>query len=368
MHLENISIIDYKNIEQADLEFCPKLNCFLGDNGAGKTNFLDAIYYLSFTKSFFNNIDSQNVQHEKEFFMLQGQYTRNDEGEFISCGYKHGNKKQFRRNKKNYKRLSDHIGLFPLVMISPSDTYLITGGSEERRKFMDGVIAQFDKKFLEALLRYNRALLQRNNLLKQFAEIRAFDEDTLLIYDEQLIEYGNYIYDARKQFLEKLIPVFQKYYDFISNGKEEVKLTYSSRLDEMSYRNLLLQQREKDRILQRTSAGVHKDDLNLQLGEYAIKKLGSQGQTKTYLVALKFAQFEFLKQISVLNPILLLDDIFDKLDSNRVSKIIELVSDEQFGQIFITDTNREHLDNIVNRIDTSQKIFKIENGKVVDYA
>ncbi len=368
MHLEKISILDYKNIEQADLQFCPKLNCFLGDNGAGKTNILDAIYYLSFTKSFFNNIDSQNVQHDKEFFMVQGKYTRNDDEEFISCGYKNGNKKQFKRNKKNYKRLSDHIGLFPLVMISPSDTYLITGGSEERRKFMDGVISQFDKKFLDALLRYNRALLQRNNLLKQFAEIRAFDEDTLLIYDEQLIEYGTYIYEARKEFLEKLIPVFQKYYDFISAGKEEVKLTYSSRLDELSYRDLLLQQREKDRITQRTTVGIHKDDLNLQLGEYSIKKLGSQGQTKTYLVALKFAQFEFLKQISKLNPILLLDDIFDKLDANRVGKIIELVSDDQFGQIFITDTNREHLDDIVNRIDTSQKIFKIENGKVVDDA
>ena len=368
MHLESISIIDYKNIEQADLEFCPKLNCFLGDNGAGKTNFLDAIYYLSFTKSFFNNIDSQNVQHEKEFFMLQGQYTRDDEKEMISCGYKSGNKKQFKRNKKNYKRMSDHIGLFPLVMISPSDTDLITGGSEERRKFVDGVISQYDKNFLEALMRYNRAMLQRNNLLKQFAEIRAFDEDTLLIYDEQLIEYGNYIYKARKKFLAELIPVFQQFYEFISNGKEEVKLTYESKLDETPFRDLLLQRREKDRMLQRTTVGIHKDDLNLQLGEYSIRKLGSQGQTKTYLVALKFAQFEFLKQINKLKPILLLDDIFDKLDAHRVGKIIEMVSDDQFGQIFITDTNREHLDKIVSQIETSQKIFKIENGKVVDHA
>lgn len=365
MHLQRITLLNYKNIEQAEIEFCAKLNCFLGDNGAGKTNLLDAIYYLSFSKSFFTVSDSQNVKHEQEMFMVQGTYKRLEEHEQISVGFKNGFKKQFKRNQKQYKKLSDHIGLFPLVMISPSDSSLILGGSDERRKFMDGVISQFDRNYLEALLRYNRALQQRNNLLKHFAETRKFDEDTLSIYDEQLIEVGIVLFEKRRKFIEEMIPVFQQFYEFISGGRERVILEYDSTLFAGNYREQLIESRTKDRVSQYTNVGIHKDDLTLGLGEYPIKRLGSQGQTKTYLIALKFAQFEYLKNAGSIKPILLLDDIFDKLDALRVGKIIELVSNDQFGQIFITDTNREHLDGILKQMNTEFIIYRIEEGKAV---
>jgi DNA replication and repair protein RecF len=366
MHLKSLSIFNYKNIEQVEISFSPKLNCFLGDNGAGKTNLLDAIYYLTFCRSFFNPIDSQNIRHGNDFFMINGKFSRNSDDEQVSCGYKNGLQKQFKRNHKPYKRLSDHIGLFPLVMISPSDSFLISGGSDERRKFMDGVISQYDHQFLETLIRYNRALLQRNNLLKRFSESGRFDSDTLSIYDEQLIEYGAVIYQKRKKFIESLIPVFQEFYECVSGGKENVTLEYSSCFDLGDFREQLNASIKKDRASQFTNVGIHKDDLNLLLEGFPIKKLGSQGQNKTYLVALKFAQFEFLKNASEIKPILLLDDIFDKLDSNRVSKIIGLVSEERFGQIFVTDTNREHLEKIVKEIETENKIFMIVDGKVID--
>ena len=365
MYLKALSLLDYKNIEQADLAFSPKLNCFLGDNGAGKTNLLDAIYYLSFCKSFFNSIDGQNVRHLGEMFMLQGKYKRMDEDEIVAVGFKLGFKKQLKRNQKPYKRFSEHIGLFPLVMVSPADTSLILGGSDERRKFMDGVISQFDRHYLDALLRYNRALMQRNNLLKHFNETRKFDGDTLSIYDEQLVDYGTLIFNKRKAFVDEIIPLFQKFYEYVSGGKEDVTLEYQSSLFDEDFREQLTQQQAKDRIVQYTTVGIHKDDLQLDLGQYPIRKLGSQGQTKTYLIALKFAQFEYLKNASEIKPILLLDDIFDKLDAGRVGKIIQLVSDDQFGQIFITDTNREHLDGILKQMDTAHKIFRIENGKVM---
>jgi len=369
MHLQLISILDYKNIEQVEVSFNPKLNCFLGDNGAGKTNLLDAIYYLSFCKSFFNPIDSLNIRHGNDFFMLQGKFTRNGDEILITCGYKNGQAKQFKRNHKLYKRLSDHIGQFPLVMISPSDSVLILGGSEERRKFMDGVISQYDHSYLDALIRYNRAMLQRNNLLKQFAETNRFDAETLSIYDEQMIDYGTAIYQKRKAFIDNLIPVFQEFYETVSGGKENVKLEYASCLDRGNFRVQLNNSLKKDQITQFSNTGIHKDDLNLLLDGFPIKKIGSQGQNKTYVVALKFAQFEFLKNASGIKPILLLDDIFDKLDSNRVSNIIQLVSQERFGQIFITDTNREHLEKIVVDMDgikNDHKIFRIVEGKIME--
>jgi DNA replication and repair protein RecF len=366
MHLQSLSILDYKNIEQAEVIFSPKLNCFLGDNGAGKTNLLDAIYFLSFCRSFFNPVDSQNIRHENDFFMIQGKFFRNEDDILVTCGYKNGQQKQFKRNHKPYKRLSDHIGQFPLVMISPSDSSLILGGSDERRKFMDGVISQYDHSYLDALIRYNRALLQRNNLLKQFSESGSFDADTLSIYDEQLIDHGIIIYQKRKDFIGMLIPVFQEFYEFVSCGNENVKLEYSSCIDQGDFRDQLITSSKRDRITQFTNVGIHKDDLNLLLDGFPIKKLGSQGQHKTYVVALKFAQFEFLKIASEIKPILLLDDIFDKLDSNRVSKIIGLVSEDRFGQIFITDTNREHLEKIVIEVKTDHKIFRIVEGKVIN--
>jgi DNA replication and repair protein RecF len=364
MHLKSLSVLDYKNIEQVELVFSQKLNCFLGENGAGKTNLLDSIYFLAFCRSFFNPVDSQNIRHGNEFFMINGKFHRNDDEDMVTCGYQNGQQKQFKRNHKPYKRLSDHIGLFPLVMISPSDSFLILGGSEERRKFIDGVISQYDHTFLDALIRYNRALLQRNNLLKRFSESGSFDIDSLSIYDEQLIDHGTVIYQKRKNFIQNLIPVFQEFYDYVSGGKENVSLEYSTCMDQGDFREQLNSSLKKDRATQFTNTGIHKDDLNLFLDGFSIKKLGSQGQNKTYLVALKFAQFEFLKNASGIKPILLLDDIFDKLDSKRVSKIIGLVSEDRFGQIFITDTNREHLEKIVKEIKTEHKMFRIEEGKV----
>ncbi|MDA3816745.1 MAG: DNA replication/repair protein RecF [Prolixibacteraceae bacterium] len=364
MYLQSLSVLDYKNIESAEMEFSSKLNCFLGDNGAGKTNILDSIYYLSFTKSFFNAIDTLNVRYGCEMFGMQGAYHKDNETDHVSVGYKLNQKKQVKRNKKVYKRFSDHIGLYPLVMVSPSDTSLIIGNSDERRKFIDGVISQFDSGYLNALLRYNRVLQQRNNLLKKFADEKRFDEDTLSIYDLQLCEYGSVIYEKRKQFVDDIVEVFQAFYQYISGGREKVTLEYQSTLSDLKLNDQLESNRQKDRMIQHTSVGVHRDDLLLNLGEHPMKKVGSQGQTKTYLVALKLAQFEYLKNASGIKPILLLDDVFDKLDTNRVEKIVHLVTDEKFGQIFMTDTNREHLENIVAKVGSDYHIFRVENGEV----
>ncbi len=364
MHIEEISIVNFKNLNEVKAEFSPKLNCFIGMNGAGKTNMLDAIYYLSFCKSFFNATDQLNINHNENFFMLNGIYTRLDSNEIVNCGLQKGQKKQFKRNSKVYKKLQEHIGLLPLVMVTPSDVNLILGGSDERRKFMDGVISQYNQNYLDDLLKYNRALTQRNNLLKHFASERYFDEELLAVWDSQLVEYGKRIHKERYEFVKKLIPVFQRYYTFISQGNEEVGIIHQSDLYDSDFEQLLKNSLIKDRAVQYTTVGIHKDDMELKIGEYPIKKLGSQGQKKTFLVALKLAQFEFIKEISGLKPILLLDDIFDKLDQHRVEQIVATVAGEQFGQIFLTDTNREHLDAIIKKMDTDFRIFKVEKGQV----
>ncbi len=364
MYIEDISIVNFKNLREVNVEFSPKLNCFIGKNGSGKTNMLDAVYYLSFCKSFSNSIDLLNVNHEENYFMLNGNYKRMDAIENISCGLKRGQKKQFKRNSKVYKKLLEHIGLLPLVMITPSDVDLISGGSDERRKFIDGVISQYNQHYLNDLVSYNRALSQRNNLLKQFATEHYFDRDLLEIWDLQLIEFGSKIHEHRKEFVEKLIPVFQRYYSFISQDNEKVSLVHQSALYDESLELLLKNALQKDRTLQFTTQGIHKDDLVFYIGDYPIKKLGSQGQMKTYLVALKLAQFDFVKEISGLKPILLLDDIFDKLDEFRVEQIVKVVAGEQFGQIFITDTNRSHLDAIIKKMDAGFFIFNVESGIV----
>lgn len=364
MHIEEISIVNFKNLKEVQVDFSPKLNCFIGKNGAGKTNMLDALYYLSFCKSFSNSVDLLNITHDESFFMLNGNYKRQDSNENISCGLKKGLKKQFKRNSKVYKKLVEHIGLLPLVMITPSDVDLILGGSEERRKLMDGVISQYNQQYLHDLLKYNRALVQRNNLLKQFNNDRFFDKDLLELWDYQLIEYGTRIHEQRKVFVEKLIPVFQRYYSFISQDNETVSLVHQSALYENNLDTLLKESVSKDRAIQYTTQGIHKDDLIFYLGDYPMKKLGSQGQKKTYLVALKLAQFDFVKEISGLKPILLLDDVFDKLDQHRVEQIVKVVAGEQFGQIFLTDTNREHLDVIIKKMDADFRIFNVDSGKV----
>ncbi len=361
MILKHISILNYKNIEQAELDFSPKLNCFFGQNGMGKTNLLDAVYFLSFCKSANNSIDSQNIRHEADFFVLQGFYETGDGSpEEIYCGMKRGRKKQFKRNKKAYTRLSDHIGFMPLVMVSPTDSELIAGGSDERRKFMDVVISQYDKEYLDALIGYNKALMQRNALLKSEMPV---ENELFDVWEEAMAKAGKTVFDKRESFIRNFIPTFQSFYSFLSQEREKVDLAYNSHARNASLLELLQKNREKDRIMGFSLKGIHKDELDMRLNGYPIKKEGSQGQNKTYLVALKLAQFDFLKQQSNTTPLLLLDDIFDKLDALRVEQLVKLVAGDKFGQIFITDTNREHLDRILHKVAGDYKMFHVQAGK-----
>jgi len=362
MRLNSLSILNYKNIAEAELVFSPKINCFIGNNGMGKTNILDAIYYLSFCKSHSNSIDSQNIMHNAEYCLLQGKYQLGDSTEDIYCGMKLRQKKQFKRNKKEYERLSDHIGLLPLVLVSPDDSVLISEGSDERRKFVDGVISQYNKNYLNQLLQYNNALKQRNALLKIETPI---DDSLIDIWEDQMALYGTYIYEQRKLFIYEFVPIFQSFYSYISGGNETITLSYHSQHQEHDIKNRMNATRDRDRLLGYSTQGIHKDELEMQLDGYPIKRVGSQGQNKTYLISLKLAQFDFLKRTHNLSPLLLLDDIFDKLDSNRVKKIVELVSGETFGQIFITDTNREHLDSILLQLGQESTIFNVENGRIM---
>ena len=362
MILKRLSILNYKNIEQADLEFSPNVNCFIGQNGMGKTNLLDAIYYLSFCKSATNPIDSQVMRHESDFFMVQGLYEMpgGDEEE-IYCGMKRRQKKTFKRNKKAYVRFSEHVGFIPLVMVSPSDSELILGGSEERRRFMDVAISQHDKEYLAELINYEKALQQRNALLKQEEEP---DAELLSLWEEMMAQSGEVIYQRRKAFIEGLTPIFQLFYAQISGENESVSLTYSSHGERGALLDTIRNGRAKDRIMGYSLHGVHKDDLVMQLGGYPIKREGSQGQNKTYLIALKLAQFDFLRRLGSKVPILLLDDIFDRLEASRVEQIIRLVSGDTFGQIFITDVNRGHLDRIVSSATGDYKLYTVANGVV----
>ena len=362
MILKHISILNYKNLMETELELSPKINCFLGTNGMGKTNLLDAIFYLSFCKSATNPIDSQNIMHGQDFFAIQGYYENNDgTPEEIYCGLKRHQKKHFKRNKKEYTRLADHIGLIPLVMVSPSDSGLINGGSEERRKLMDVTLSQYDKEYLNALLRYNRALQQRNNLLKAETEP---DNELFDIWEEMMATNGETLYNKRAAFIQNFIPTFQSFYAFISQGKEQVSLCYKSHAQQGELAGLLRDNRLRDRIIGFSTKGVHKDDLEMQLEGYPLKREGSQGQSKTYLIALKLAQFDFLKKTGGSTPLLLLDDIFDKLDASRVEQIIRLVGSDNFGQIFMTDTNREHLEDMLPEINKQYRSFHVQNGTI----
>jgi DNA replication and repair protein RecF len=359
MHLKTLSLVNFKNYEQVDIPLSAKINCFVGENGVGKTNLLDAIHYLSLCKSNLNPVDSQNIRYDQDFLVVQGLFERKGKEENIYCGIRKQKKKQFKRNQKEYSKLSEHIGLIPLVMISPADSILINGGSEERRKFMNGVIAQYSRVYLENLIQYNRALSQRNKLLKDFAFSRSYDPEMLEIWDEQLIRYGEPIYEERVRFVNELLPVFNTFHSHVSGGREQVSLSYQAHLKDRSFRDGLKASMEKDRIVQYTTFGVHKDDLGMELSGYSLKKSGSQGQQKTFLVALKLAEFEFIRKLTKIPPILLLDDIFDKFDAQRVKHIISLVADNQFGQIFITDTNEQRLQGILTEIPADHKVFRI---------
>lgn len=359
VYLKQLTLLNYKNIVDKSFEFDEKINCFVGKNGAGKTNILDAIYHLSYGKSYFNPLSVQNIKHDKDFFLIDATFTKNDREEKIACSLKRGQKKTLKRNNKVYERLSDHIGFIPLVIISPSDTNLISEGSDIRRKFMDSVIATLDSTYLNALMQYNKLISQRNALLKYFALNQVFDNETLLVYNEQLAPLGTLLFEKRKQFLENFIPIFQKYHDLITDNAEKVQLVYQSGLFDKDLLTLLKESLPKDRAIQYTSAGIHKDDLVFEMDGFPIKKFGSQGQQKSFLIALKLAQFEFIKQKSGELPILLFDDIFDKLDETRVQKIITMVNDAVFGQIFISDTHADRTEEIIKSTHQSYAIFPL---------
>ena len=363
MFLASLSVLNYKNIVQADLAFSPKINCFIGPNGEGKTNLLDAIYYLSFCHSATTPTDAQVVRHGEESMAIHGVYKSDGgEDEVISAGIAPGRRKRFSRNRKPYRRLAEHIGLVPLVMISPQDNVLVTGGGEERRKFMDTVISQYDNIYLDSLIKYNRALQQRNALLRGEEEP---DASILGVFEEIMAFEGERIFAKRSDFIERLTPIFRNYYSLISNDKEEVELAYTSHCMRGPLLEVIQRDRAKDRIMGYSLHGIHRDELEMRLGGYPIRREGSQGQAKSFLVALKFAQFELLKHVGKRTvSLLLLDDLFDKLDAGRVAQIVELVAGDDFGQIFITDTNRDHLDSILAATQGDYRLFKVKNGEV----
>lgn len=359
MFLKKISLFNYKNFSEASFEFDSKINCFVGKNGVGKTNVLDAVYHLANGKSYFNPLAVQNIRHEEDFFVIDGEFEKANRQEQIVCSFKKGQKKILKRNGKAYEKFSDHIGFIPVVIISPADNDLIIEGSETRRKFMDTVISQLDSSYLQTLIQYHKIVSQRNALLKYFALNHVFENDTLSIYNEQLDDLGAVIFEKRKEFIAAFIPIFNKHHQAIAGLGEQVQLVYESHLLEKDTLSLLEQNLAKDRALQYTSVGIHKDDLVFQIDSYPIKKFGSQGQQKSFLIALKLAQFEFVKKQSGEKPILLLDDIFDKLDESRVSKIVEMVNQEEFGQLFISDTHPERTENIVKTTHQSYKLFNL---------
>ncbi|HVW95368.1 MAG TPA: DNA replication/repair protein RecF [Mucilaginibacter sp.] len=364
MHLRQLSVINFKNYAEADLTFSEGVNVFTGNNGAGKTNLLDAIYYMALCKSYFNPVDSQQIKQGTDFFIVTGNFSRNGRTENIACSVKRNQKKQFKRNKKDYQRLADHIGLLPLVMVSPYDISIITDGSDERRKFIDNVISQTDNSYLDELLLYNKLLANRNALLKQISETGRYDPALLEIIDEQLIASGNRIFEKRRQFMEAFTCIFNKHYRFLSEDAEQVDMTYESQLLQSDFASLLKMNMEKDRLLERTNAGVHKDDLVFSVHGMPMKKFGSQGQQKSFLIALKLAQYSFLFQQNKFKPILLLDDIFDKLDDGRVTKLMQMISNHDFGQVFITDTSESRVREIFDTIGVMITLFKVKGGEI----
>ena len=367
MILKKISIINYKNILQANLTLSEKLNCFVGSNGVGKTNLLDAVYFMSFCHSSFTNLDSMVINHAQDFFVIEGDYlSENSTEERVYAGMKRGKHKHFKRNGKDYKRLSMHIGMIPLVFISPADNSLVTGGGEERRKLLDVVIAQLDNSYIDALNRYNKALQQRNALLKSISET---DMTLMQLLEEEMARNGEIVYKKRDELVNELTPTFQEAYSQISGGRENVSLRYVSHCQRGPLLDVIQRDRFRDRAVGYSLHGTHRDDLEMLIDGYPIRREGSQGQTKTYVLALKLAQFAYLKRkMAGKMPLLLLDDIFDKLDANRVEQIIHLVADNDFGQIFITDTNREHLDKILSHADVDYKLFDVKNGEITERA
>lgn len=361
--LYKISVVGFKNYSQLNLHFSEKFNCIVGDNGGGKTNLLDAIYYLSFTKSYFNLIDLQNIHPDSNLFLIQGGFKQGENEDEVYCAQVKGERKQVKVNKNEVARFADHVGNFPVVMSSPSDIELIFDGSETRRKFIDSIIAQYDRQYLEDIIAYTKALQQRNAQLKNFSKT-GFDADVLGIWNRQLVESGNRIYEKRKKISLELLPVFQKYYSAISADKERVGLTYKSQLDKGDFEALLNESIDKDRIMEYTTVGIHKDDWEFKMNDYPIKKFASQGQQKSYLLSVKLSQYEFIRLQKRVKPILMLDDIYDKLDENRLKRLIDVLSTDEFGQVFITDTNEDRIKTLFKVIKSEMKIFNVRDGEI----
>lgn len=361
MWLKRLSLINFKNIRQADIDLSERFNCFVGDNGAGKTNVLDAVYYLSMSKSAFTMTDGQSVSHGEDFFVAEGTYVAESERqESVNCTFSRKGGKILKRNGKEYDRLADHVGSFPLVIVSPRDTELIMDAADERRRYLNGFISQLDRSYLASMMRYNAVLAERNRFLKS-----SSDEQMLLIYDMQLAEHGTKVYERRGAVVEQMRDLVEEYYRYLSEDKETVEIVYRSELEQMPLSELLLRSRERDIINQFTCSGVHRDDLVFKIGGYPLRKYGSQGQQKSFLMALKLAQFRMLAEHTQERPILLLDDLFDKLDIGRVQRLLSLVSAEEFGQIFITDCNKLRLEDTLLSAGVEYKLFKVEAGEVM---
>ena len=364
MHLKSIHLINFKNYEEAEITLTSNINCFVGSNGSGKTNILDAVHYLSLCKSYMNVLDRQNIRFDQQFFAIQGTWEKDEQEIAIHCAVKRDAKKVFKRNKKEYERLADHIGQFPAVMISPYDRDLISEGSELRRKWMDGIISQFDRQYLESIQKYGKILDQRNALLKNMQEQRLFDRDAIEVWNEQMSAVGTEIHKKRQEFLKDFIPIFQERYNFIGLVTEQVQLEYRSQLNESTFDALLLAYERKDAFTHYSNAGTHKDDLIFTIKGHPIKKFGSQGQQKSFIIALRLAQYDWLKKQLNVQPVLLLDDIFDKLDQERVKKLLQLVSNNYFGQVLVTDTDESRLRAIFQTGDFDSKLFLVENGVI----
>lgn len=365
MLLENISLVNFKNYNDLKLTFSPEINCFVGNNGVGKTNILDAIYYLSMTKSAFNNVDHQNIRHGQAFFSIHGAFLKED-GQFqIHCSLKAGQKKVVKKNKKIYDKISEHIGEFPVVLIAPYDTDLIREGSEGRRRFFDSILSQLDQGYLKCLLQYNHALKQRNGLLKQFSDRQYFDMDLLDPYDQQIITLGDYIWRKRKDFITEFKPVFASHFEFLCSNKEDTNLNYVSDFMTSNFSKLFKDNHKKDLMLQRTTLGIHKDEFEFTIQENPLKKFGSQGQQKSFIIALKLAHFDMIKKAKGFNPLLLLDDIFDKLDELRIQKLMTMVAGNTFGQIFVTDARSERTKEVFKTLEGDIRVFTIDAGELV---
>lgn len=362
MFLRKLSIINFKNVEQATLDFTSRINCFVGENGAGKTNVMDAIHYLSMGKGALAMTDSQCVRHTADFFMLDGEYSSSqDKKEGVVCAFSRGQGKTLKRNGKEYDKLSDHVGLIPVVIVSPSDSFLITDAADERRRYLNAFLSQLDKSYLGSLVRYNRVLGERNQLLKT-----SCDPTILEILDAQLIEEGEKIHDKRSRLTERLAPLVSDYYRELSGDREKVELKYHSELSEAPFAQLLVRAFEKDRLMQFSTSGIHRDDMKMSIAGYQLRKYGSQGQQKSFLIALKLAQYAVVAQEKGEKPILLLDDLFDKLDMARVEKLLGLVSREEFGQIFITDCNKVRLQGILDNSVENYSLFSVEDGRITE--